>query len=191
MLRATLCATAARHANHQGDARLPAKHIGELRRAVDDLVACQQTEVHRHEFGDGAQASERRANRRADDHLFGQRRVAHTLLTKLLKQAFGDGIGAPIARNIFAKDVDTLVALHLLTDRFAERVSIGYNPHDTILLLSGRYHLSSYPVLCRSTPLPHNGGEANGTVSGDIQSRGVLGFVRQAIAPAPSSVTSA
>ena len=114
-----------------GMLRLAAEHIAELGGAVHQQVAGEQAEVHRHQFGDGAQPAERRPDRRADNDLLGQRRILDALLAELLEEALGDGVGAAVARDILAQNIDALVAPHLLADRLAQRVAVGNRSHDS------------------------------------------------------------
>ena len=120
VLRAALRAAAARHADHDGKRGLAAEHVAELGEAVDDLVAGEQAEVDGHQFGDGAQTAERGADGRADDDFLGERGVFDALVAELLDEALGDGVGAAVAGDIFAEDVDALVAAHLFGDGLAQ-----------------------------------------------------------------------
>src|SRR5258708_9562769 len=59
----------------------------------------------------------------------------HALLTKLFKESLGNGIGAAIAGDIFAQNENTLVALHLFTDSFTQRIAIGNGTHSYLFPL--------------------------------------------------------
>ena len=84
MLRAALRTAAAGHPNDQGYLWLTAKHVVKFGRAIDYQVAGEQAEIDGHQFEDGAQATQRRADGRAGNHFFRQGGVAHALFAKLL-----------------------------------------------------------------------------------------------------------
>ena len=88
--RPELVAGALRHADHHRHPHLPAEHVVDRRRVVDDLVHRQQREVDRHQLDHRAQAGHRRADAHPDDRVLGDRRVAHALLAELVEQPGGD-----------------------------------------------------------------------------------------------------
>ncbi len=62
MLGGELLARAGGHADHDGHAELPARHVPQGSGVVHDLVQRQQAEVDRHDLDDGAHAAERCAD---------------------------------------------------------------------------------------------------------------------------------
>src|SRR5713101_5945032 len=112
VLRRQLVAGAARHTDHHRHLGLAAEHVADLRRVVDDLVVRDQREVDGHQLHDGAQAQHRRADGGADDRLLGYRRVHDPLRTEPVEQTFGDSVGAAELADVFAHQIDGLVALH-------------------------------------------------------------------------------
>src|ERR1700736_3294985 len=116
MLRPALCAPAAGHPNDERYLWLPAEHVMKFGRAIDNQVASEQAEIDGHEFENGAQAAQRRANCCARNHLFCQGSVTHALLTKLLEQSLADGVGAAIPGDVLAQNKNALVAQHFFAN---------------------------------------------------------------------------
>src|SRR5450759_2407629 len=110
MLRTALRAASAGHPNDQGYLWLAAKHVVKFGRAIDYQVAGEQTEIDGHQFEDGAQTAQRRADGRTGYYFFRQGSVAHALFAKLLEQSFADGVGAAITGDIFTQDKNAFVA---------------------------------------------------------------------------------
>ena len=109
MLRRELAAGTGRHANDDRYFELPARHVPDRRRVVDDLVECQETEIDRHDLDDRAHPAKRSADPGADKGRLGQRRIADAVGTELVEEAFGDRIAAAIAPNVLAHQKDALV----------------------------------------------------------------------------------
>ena len=61
--------------DHQRAAHLPVGHVARLGDLVDDHVPADGEEVREHDLGDRAHAGHRRAHRRPEDRLLGDRRV--------------------------------------------------------------------------------------------------------------------
>ena len=79
VLRRELSAGARRHADHERDAHLPAGHVAQRRRVVEDLIEREQAEVHGHDLDDRPHAGDRRADPGADEGRLRERRVADAL----------------------------------------------------------------------------------------------------------------
>src|SRR6516162_4356415 len=75
-LRRELAACPGRHANHNRYFELPARHVADRRRVVDDLVECQEAEIDRHDLDDRTHSAKRGANPGADKSRFGERGIA-------------------------------------------------------------------------------------------------------------------
>ena len=123
--RAQLLAAAGRGADHHRDGVLAVKHVPDLRHRIDDRVHGDKGKVDRHQFGNRAQTGHRRADRRADDHHLGDRRITHALFSELIQHAARHGVGAAPHAHFLTHDKDTLIALHFFaqgrTQRFAVR----------------------------------------------------------------------
>src|SRR5438034_761628 len=65
------------------------------------------------------------ASRRANDCRLRNGRIDHPLLAVLRHQSFGDLERTAVGANVLAKAEYVLVALHLLEERFANRLEIG------------------------------------------------------------------
>ena len=127
--RPELVAGALRHPDDHRHADLPAEHVVDRRRVVDDLVHRQQREVDRHELDDRAHARHRRADAHPDDRVLGDRRVADALVAELLEQPVRD-LERPVEdADVLAHDEDVLVALHLLAERGVEGLAVAHDGH--------------------------------------------------------------
>jgi hypothetical protein len=62
-------------ADHDRDVGLPARHVGEPRRCVNDLIERTRREVERHQLDHGAQADHRRADADAGESRLRDMRV--------------------------------------------------------------------------------------------------------------------
>ena len=123
MERAAVNAAAARSANHDGNAGAPA--IAAFRGEVRDLIEGAGNEIGELHFGDGPHSHQRRADRRADDSGFGDRRVDDAPLAESLEHAGGDFESAAVDADIFAKDEDAFVLFHLFPDALANRFDVS------------------------------------------------------------------
>src|SRR5262249_54874383 len=126
VLGGQLAAAAARRADDQWTAGLATEHVVDLGGVVDDLVHRQQAEVDRHDLHDRPRAGHRRADRRADEALLGDRRVAHALLAELLQQALGDAVGPVEHPDLLAQDEHPVIAGQLLAQREPQRLADGH-----------------------------------------------------------------
>ena len=106
---------------------LTAKHIAHGRSLVGNLVKGQVQKGAEHQVNDRAQAGCRRANARAGNAQFRNRRIDHPLVTKLRVQTTGAGKDANA--HIFANQQHILVATHLLTQRRLNRSNISFTRH--------------------------------------------------------------
>ena len=111
------------HPDHERHGELPAGHVSQRRRGVDDLVERQQAEVDRHHLDDRAQPAQRRADPDADEPQLRQRRVAHPLGPELLEQALGRGIGAAVAADVLAHQDDAWIVAQGIAHGVVDRGS--------------------------------------------------------------------
>ena len=119
-----LVAGASGHADDHGHLDLAPEHVADLGCVVDDLVVGDQREVDRHHLHDWAQAEHGGAYGRADDDLLGDWLVDHALRPELFEQSFRDAVRAAELAYVLADQIDLVVALHLLGERFAQRDAI-------------------------------------------------------------------
>ncbi len=115
-------------ANHQRQGILPARHVPQLGRLVDDGVHAAGEEVGEHDLGHRPHPRHGRSHRRAHDGVLADGRVEHPLRAELLHQAGGDGEIAA-GGHVLAQDEDPLVAPHLLGQGLADGLGVGYLPH--------------------------------------------------------------
>src|SRR6516165_2854834 len=99
------------------------------RSSVEDLVECEQAEIHRHQLDDGTHASHCRADARTGEAGFRQRRVADAFGTELRQESLAYGIAAAIAADVLAHQKDILVATQRIADGLAHGVAIGEFDH--------------------------------------------------------------
>ena len=85
-----------------------------------DLVERREDEVGELDLGDRPQAVDRRADRGADDHRLGQRRVDDAVVAELRPQPVGRQEDAALLADVLAEDDDRLVAAHLVGERLAD-----------------------------------------------------------------------
>ncbi len=91
--------------------------LGEL---GDDLVVGGEDEVAELDLGDGDEAVEGHADRRADDTAFGEGRVDDAVVAELVEEALGDAEDAADLADVLAEDDDAGVAAHLETERVVD-----------------------------------------------------------------------
>ena len=106
VLRAELCGRAARAAEHDRQLELPARHLPDLGRVVDDLIDRDEREVQGHELDDRPQPDHRRADADAGEAALGDRRVDDALLAELLQQALRHLVGAVVVADLLAHEED-------------------------------------------------------------------------------------
>src|SRR5215831_13186033 len=107
-------AAAARAANDDRDAGAPA--VAAFRREICDLVEGARNEVGELHLRNGTHTHQRSAYGCADDGRFRDRRVDDALFTKLFQHAGGDLECSAVNADVFTKDEDAFVLLHLLPD---------------------------------------------------------------------------
>ena len=95
-------------------------------RAVDDLIQCEEAEIHRHDLDNRAHAGDRGANPGADIAALGQRCVTDAVLTQLLGKAFGDGVAAAITGDVLTHQEDAGIRQDGATDRCLAGVSVSH-----------------------------------------------------------------
>ena len=101
----------------------------ELRRAVHDLVECEEAEVDGHYLDHRVESAHGRTDGRADNAGLSDRGVEHAFLAELLQQPRGDGVGAAVQADVFAHEEYPFVADHLLAQGFAEGVAHAHLSH--------------------------------------------------------------
>src|SRR6266550_3606213 len=101
VLRPELECGATRAPEHDGDPNLPTRHVQHLCRGIDDLV--------QRELRDGS-----------IDHAFG---------AELLQQSAAHLVRALIDADFFTHQKHVLIALHLLSQRLVQGISIGESRH--------------------------------------------------------------
>ena len=82
-------------AEHDGAAHLAARHVAGLGGGIDDLVHRLHGEIPGHEFHDGLEAVERRADAQAGKAMLGDRRVDHAAVAEFLQQALAKSCRRP------------------------------------------------------------------------------------------------
>src|SRR6516162_7630100 len=90
------------HADDERHGELPARHMADRCRVVDDLVERKKAEIDRHDFDDRAHPAEGGADPGADEGRFRERRVANAFRAELIEQPLGHRITAAIAPDILA-----------------------------------------------------------------------------------------
>ena len=125
MLRGELPPGTGRHADHERDAELAARHMADGGGVIDDLVEREQAEVDGHHFDDRQHAVQRRADARADERRLGQRRVAYALLAEFRQQSLAHGVAAAVAPDVLAHEEHALVAGERLPQCLAQRFPVG------------------------------------------------------------------
>ena len=113
-------AAAVRGADRHRHAVAVVRAVAHPRRLGHDLVERREDEVGELDLGDRPQAVDRRADRRADDHRFGQRRVDDPVVAELGPQPVGREEDAALLADVLAEHDDRLVAAHLVGERLAD-----------------------------------------------------------------------
>ena len=104
---------------------LPAGHVMRLGRRIDDMVDGLHGEVEGHEFHDGAQPRECRANAEPREAHLGDGRVDHAARPELVEQPLGNLVRALVFRDLLAHDEHGIVAAHFLRHGIAKRLAHG------------------------------------------------------------------
>ena len=129
VLRAETHAAAVAGSDHERAGQLTVRHVAKLRHFVGDVVEADGEEVGEHDLGDRPQTRHRRAHRRAQNRLLGNRRVAHPQRPELLVKPDRRLEDAARLRDVLAKEDDAIVALHLLRDAASYGVPIRQFRH--------------------------------------------------------------
>ena len=116
---------AERHRAREGAVRAEAH----ARRLGQDLVERREDEVGELDLRHRPQAVDRGADRDADDHRLGQRRVQHAVAAELVVQPVGGEEDAALLAHVLAQHDDRVVAAHLLCERRANRLDAGHDGH--------------------------------------------------------------
>ena len=103
-----------RSAKHNLAAHLPARHIEGLRGRIHELIHRLHGEVESHEFDDGLEAGECRADTQSCKTMLCYWRIDNAAVTKFLQKPLRDFICALIFRDLLSENKDILVAAHLL-----------------------------------------------------------------------------
>jgi hypothetical protein len=105
---------------------------------IDDLIHRHRDEVHQHDLGHGAHAGERRAHRRADDGLFGNRCGAHPMIAILRRQPLGhlEDAAALAVADVLPEENDARIGGH----RFIERPVKGFGKGNRLQFFGRRAH---------------------------------------------------
>src|SRR5579875_717987 len=105
---------------------LAAKHETQLSPLIDNLIHRNSHEIAKLELGYGAHAGQRRPDGRPRNGRLGDGCITHALLTKFFEKTACHAKGSAINTNIFTHQKNTWIALHLFTQREANRLSIGH-----------------------------------------------------------------
>ena len=111
---------AVRRADGHRDAEAVVRAVAHPRRLGHELVERREDEVRELDLGDRAKAVHRRADRGADDHRLGQRRVDDAIVAELGPQAVRGEEDAALLPDVLAEQDDRRVAPHLLGHRVAD-----------------------------------------------------------------------
>ena len=122
-------ASALGHAQHHGHLGLAAEHVVHLGGLVKELVKGDADEVHKHQFGHGAQTGCGSAGGSAHNGAFRNGGVAHAAFAKLVKKALSHAKAAAKLAHVFTDDEHVFVPLHLLTHGIVKRLQVGFDRH--------------------------------------------------------------
>src|SRR5208283_4148788 len=122
MLRGDAPSAAGRHADNQWDGELPAGHMRNRGGIVDNLVEREKAEVAGHDLDDGPHAHHRRANARANNGAFGQRRVPDAFFAELFEHPLRHRVAAAIATDILSHQEDA----RIFDQRLAQRLFASF-----------------------------------------------------------------
>src|SRR5829696_5575634 len=109
--------------DHERNARLLVRHVPELRRLVDETVHRQGHEIPEHDLDNRAQSGDGRAERGTGHRELRDRRVEDAVLAVLLVQPRGRHEDTARSRHVLAEEDDVRVALDLLVERVANRLT--------------------------------------------------------------------
>src|SRR5580765_4102417 len=92
---------------------------------VDDLIHCQNAEIHGHELGDGMQPRHGGADRQAREAGFRDRSIHYPLRAEFFHETLTDLEGALIIAHFLADQENARVATHLLPHSLVQSFPIG------------------------------------------------------------------
>src|SRR5581483_9795072 len=87
---------------HDRAIELPARHLPELGRVVEDLVEGDRAEVPRHKLDDRAQADHGRTDAYPGEAAFRDGRIDDALDAELVQHALADLVGALVVADFFS-----------------------------------------------------------------------------------------
>ena len=122
-------AAAVRRADDHRDAEAVVRAVAHPRGLGHQLVEGRVDEVGELDLGDRPQAVDGRADRGADDHRLGQRRVDDPVVAELAPQPVGGQEHPALLADVLAQDDDRLVPPHLLGHAVADRLDERANRH--------------------------------------------------------------
>src|SRR5690606_10033765 len=106
---------------YDGDLELPAGHVPDLRRIVDDLVERDEGEVERHELDNRPEPLERSTNSDSGKACFGDWCIDHTLRPELFEHAFAHFVRSVVLGDFLTHEENILIPLHFLDHRRPDR----------------------------------------------------------------------
>src|SRR6266550_4802488 len=129
VLRPELECGATRAPEHDGDPNLPTRHVQHLCRGIDDLVQREQREVPGHELDDRPEAAHGGADADPRESELRDGSIDHAFGAELLQQSAAHLVRALIDADFFTHQKHVLIALHLLSQRLVQGISIGESRH--------------------------------------------------------------
>jgi hypothetical protein len=137
VLSGQLTAGAGRHPDHERHTELIARHVTNAGRSIENLVECEQTEIHRHQFDDRTHAGHRRPDAGAGKSGFRKRRIANSLRAEFGEQPVAHCVATAVAADVLAHQKNALVALDRIAKGRAHRLAVAHLNHfgsDRLLL---------------------------------------------------------
>src|ERR671925_185750 len=150
-MRAHRATDAALNAYGERNPELPAGHVMQLRRVVDELVHCQRDEVDEHDLDYRPQSGGRRADGKAHDGALADRRVDHAIYAEFFGQSFGHAERAAES-DVFTEDIDRRIAAHFFLEPGADGFEVRLLRHGKFKLTNGRSMLRPYNPCARMIP---------------------------------------
>ena len=92
---------------------------------VDDLIQCQNAEIHGHELDDGMQPRHGGADSQAREAGFRDRGIHHPLRAEFFHETLTDFEGALVVAHFLADQENARVSTHLLPHGLVQRFPIG------------------------------------------------------------------
>ena len=126
-------AAAVRRADGHGAAERAVGAVAHPRRLATIWLKAGKMKSANWISGTGRRPFDGGADRDADDHRLGERRVHHAVAAELVEQAVGGQEDAALLADVLAQDDDRLVAAHLLGQRLADRLDVRHDGHQPSL----------------------------------------------------------